>query len=99
MINHQTSSNKHSVSFTPFVTISTPWGGHAAAASGVDNAPVAVPSWFDMVPGSPFLRSLHGQPLPDSTNYYLLFGHKGDGTRVFNHSNTDGTVTLRSQLP
>ena len=80
------------------VTISTPWQGHTAAQSGVTNAPVVVPSWYDMVPGSPYLESLFDPPLPDHISYYLLFSHRG--TRgLMSKANSDGTVTLRSQLP
>ena len=45
-----------------FVTISTPWGGHRAAAKGVQYAPAVVPSWRDMVPESDFLSGLYRRP-------------------------------------
>jgi len=35
-----------------FISISTPWDGHRAAQRGVNRAPVVVPSWYDMAPGS-----------------------------------------------
>ena len=41
-----------------FITLSTPWGGHQAAQIGVDYAPAVIPSWVDMVPGSPFQQRL-----------------------------------------
>ncbi len=79
------------------VTISTPWQGHTAARSGVNNAPVVVPSWYDLVPDSPYIKSLFEQPLPDRVAYYLLFSYRG--TRgLLSQANSDGTVTLRSQL-
>lgn len=96
-INHFSKNNDRGVVLDNFVTISTPWLGHAAA-EGAKNAPVAVPSWFDMAPGSPYLSSLHQTKLPSQSNYYLLFGYKGDGVRLLNTSNSDGVVTLLSQL-
>jgi hypothetical protein len=84
------------------VTIATPWGGHAAAQSGVDRSPVVVYSWNDVAPKSDFLRHLFwadevGGPrrrLPDHTAYHLLFGYDngGDGP------SGDKTVTVASQL-
>ena len=47
-----------------FLTISTPWQGHAAAAAGVDYAPAVVPSWYDMDPHSDFLRGIFATKLP-----------------------------------
>lgn len=38
-----------------FITIASPWNGHAAAQIGVDHAPAAVYSWIDIAPGSRFL--------------------------------------------
>lgn len=78
-----------------FVSIATPWQGHAAAARGVDRAPVVAPSWFDMAPGSPFLTALFDAPLPRYAVHDLYFTF-GDSRRrsVAN----DGVVTLASQL-
>ena len=80
-----------------FVTFSTPWQGHEAAQMGVKHAPAVVPSWLDIVPGSPFISGLWESPLPDETKYVLLFGYKGKNSRVMDRNN-DGTVTLGSQL-
>lgn len=96
-INEQPITDNKQSPIKIFVSISTPWLGHKAASQGA-KAPVAVPSWFDMVPGSPFLRSLHKTPLADNTNYHLLFSYQGKGRGIFGSSNTDGTVSLRSQL-
>jgi hypothetical protein len=74
-----------------FVSISTPWDGHAAAAVGVRHSPVVVPSWVDMVEGSPFLTSLLAKPPPSAIPHHLYFSYRG-GT------GSDGTVSLRSQL-
>lgn len=74
-----------------FVSISTPWDGHAAAAVGVQHSPVVVPSWVDIVEGSPYLSSLLAEPPPTSIPHHLYFSYRGG-------KGTDGTVSLRSQL-
>ncbi len=95
-INHNVAQNDQGV-IQLFVTISTPWQGHTAARTGVANAPVVVPSWYDMVPGSPYLASLFEHRLPDHIPYYLIFSHRGS-RGLLSKANSDGTVTLRSQL-
>lgn len=79
-----------------FVSISTPWAGEPAADLGVRHAPAVVPSWHDLRPGSPFLQDLFTRPLPAGVDHVLLFGHRG-GYSLW-RPNTDGTVTLSSQL-
>jgi pimeloyl-ACP methyl ester carboxylesterase len=79
-----------------FVTISTPWGGHRAAAKGVKYAPAVVPSWRDMVPESDFIAELHRRPLPDTIPHYLFFSYSGRSGMM--DENNDGAVTLESQL-
>ena len=60
-----------------FVTLSTPWQGHSMAALGVQRAPAVAPSWYDMAPGSPFLRAVQA-PLPSrESRIYLLFSYSG----------------------
>ncbi len=80
-----------------FVSISTPWGGHAAAALGVERAPAVVPAWRDLAPGSPFLQTLLATPLPTDLRYYLLFSFKGESSRFVPGAN-DGVVTVASEL-
>ena len=41
-----------------FVSVSTPWDGSELAQLAVDRSPVVAPSWYDVAPRSPFLRSL-----------------------------------------
>ncbi len=79
-----------------FFTMSTPWGGHAAAQRGVDRAPVVAPSWYDMATGSPFQRSLLDTALPPMLGHDLLFSFAG-GPRRMGEAN-DGVVTVASQL-
>jgi len=78
-----------------FVSIATPWQGHARAALGVRQAPVVVPSWFDMAPGSPFLTWVLDAPLPRYASHDLYFAYGGSyRSRIAN----DGVVTVASQL-
>jgi pimeloyl-ACP methyl ester carboxylesterase len=79
-----------------FITLSTPWLGHAAAARGVAQAPVVAPSWYDMAPGSPFLTQLLERPLPSTVSHTLLFSY-GGASRWIPGAN-DGVVTLASEL-
>jgi pimeloyl-ACP methyl ester carboxylesterase len=78
------------------VTISTPWQGHRAAAFGVKQSPLVIPSWYDMVADSPFLKSIHRTALPPEVEYDLFFGYRGDANR--NGELGDGTVLLSSML-
>jgi pimeloyl-ACP methyl ester carboxylesterase len=79
-----------------FVSISSPFGGLETAQKGVEQAPVAIPSWHDVTPGSEFIESIFSQPLAPKLDYYLLFSFKGDCSMFMD--NNDGAVTLRSQL-
>src|SRR5262249_14250100 len=79
-----------------FLTMSTPWDGHAAAQSGVTRAPVVAPAWYDMAPGSPFQRSLLDTTLPLTLGHDLLFSYAGTSRRM--REANDGTVTVASQL-
>jgi pimeloyl-ACP methyl ester carboxylesterase len=78
-----------------FVSIATPWQGHAAAALGVARAPVPAPSWFDLAPDSPFLNRLLASPLPPYAVHDLYFAY--GGSRRSRTAN-DGVVTVASQL-
>jgi pimeloyl-ACP methyl ester carboxylesterase len=79
-----------------FVSISTPWDGHAGAARGVRFSPSVAKVWYDMTPGSEYLRSLFETPLPAGTRHYLLFTfHRKQSS--FGESG-DRTVTVASQL-
>jgi len=80
-----------------FVSISSPWEGDSAASLGVAHSPVIMPCWYDMTPGSPFLKALQETPLPSHLRYYLMFGYRGGETFLGNQA-TDGTLTLTSML-
>jgi pimeloyl-ACP methyl ester carboxylesterase len=80
-----------------FVSLSTPWGGDAMADKGVAYSPAVVPSWNDMQAGGRFIQTLYQRPLPANTDYYLFFGHAGRYS-LLRSSNTDGAITLASEL-
>jgi pimeloyl-ACP methyl ester carboxylesterase len=79
------------VDFIPkFVSISTPWGGHKAAAMGIRFLKHPVPSWIDVCPNSDYLVLLYATPLPSGTEHHLIYGVTGSG-------NDDGVVTVESE--
>ncbi|OAI57115.1 hypothetical protein AYO49_02780 [Verrucomicrobiaceae bacterium SCGC AG-212-N21] len=85
------------VNFIPkFVSISTPWGGHKAAESGIRHLKKPVPSWLDVAPGSDFLVRLYATPLPKGTTHHLVYGSIKDGPFWMNQEN-DGVVTVESE--
>lgn len=79
-----------------FTSLSSPFGGHAAAQSGVDYAPVVVPVWRSMAPDSAFLKELFAEPLPGGIPHNLLFGYRNNV--LVGTTSGDGTITLASQL-
>ena len=80
-----------------FVTISTPWGGHEAAAMGVKHAPKVVPSWRDMAAGSDFQKHLYSRSLKGKVEHLLIYGTKSTKSMVLPDEN-DGTVSVASQI-
>jgi pimeloyl-ACP methyl ester carboxylesterase len=74
-----------------FVTMSTPWGGVAAAEMGAKHSPLVFPAWLDMAPGSPFIKTLFDAPLRPSVSTHLFFGYVGG-------NGTDGAMSLESML-
>ena len=91
---HQQTRNASDIPL--YVTISTPWGGHKAAESGVRTAPVVVEVWRDMVPGSAYQRSLFAKPLPPEMQHHMLFTYQRKSAS-FGESDDQG-VTVASQL-
>ena len=80
-----------------FVTVSTPWEGSALARHAVDRSPVVAPSWYDVAPGSPFLRSLLDVELPATLPHDLLYSYAGNSRLMYREPN-DGSVVIASQL-
>jgi PGAP1-like protein. len=88
-----------------FVTLATPWNGHAAAQIGVDRAPAVVRSWLDMAPGSPFLTDLfqverdggaERRSLPDGVDYRLIFAFRRNSASF--GVSSDQVVSVASQM-
>jgi hypothetical protein len=79
-----------------FVSLSTPWRGHPAAAWGASKAPVVMPMWTDVAPGSAFLDGIFRTSLPSGCPYYLLFSYEGHSLLI--DEPNDGVVPLSSEL-
>lgn len=92
----QHAAHRRVVEIPAFISISSPWNGHSAAAEGVEYSPVVAPSWEDMAPGSPFLTGLPKTPLPPECEYTLLFSYHGSAS--FSGEANDGTVAVSSEL-
>ncbi|HEY1121149.1 MAG TPA: hypothetical protein VGE67_06095 [Haloferula sp.] len=80
-----------------FITFSSPWGGHEAAARGVKRAPSVVPSWRDMENGSDFLNHLFDERLKGKVNHHLFYSHRAKRSLILPAEN-DGSVSVASQL-
>lgn len=83
-------------SITTLTTLSTPWLGHNAAATGVKYAPNIVPVWYDMAPQSDYLNRLLLTPLPNHIKHILVFGFRQKDMLGF--QTNDGTVSIESML-
>ena len=79
-----------------FVTISTPWGGHAAAEAGIRHLSKPIPAWLDVRPESEFLHGLYSTKLPRGTQHDLIYGEKSVSSRWLDGPN-DGVVTVASE--
>jgi pimeloyl-ACP methyl ester carboxylesterase len=79
-----------------YFTVSTPWGGHKAAESGVNTSPIVVDVWRDMVPGSPYQQSVFAKPLPAELQHHMAFTFQRKSSS-FGESDDQG-VTVASQL-
>lgn len=102
MINQwvENSGDKRTVQLDAYITMSTPWGGHASAASGVERAPEVIPVWYDLAPGSNFIASLFKTNLPPETRYYLFFSYEGGSAMQASMTGgaNDGVVAVSSEL-
>ncbi|WP_076412099.1 alpha/beta fold hydrolase [Shewanella sp. UCD-KL12] len=78
-----------------FTSISSPFGGVDSAQSGVDYAPVVMPSWRDLAPKSEFIEDLFtaSESMPP---HQLNFGYQISG--LLNQQSGDGVISLASQL-
>ena len=79
-----------------YVSAAAPYGGHSAVKWGLRLTPDPVPSWLDLEPGSPFLKSLE-RPLPARIPFYLLFSFRR-GNNLLLPMSSDSVVPVESQL-
>jgi len=79
-----------------FISIASPFGGHAAAASGTRWAPVVAPVWWAMAPNSPYLSAIDSIDLSNGPRHHLFYtySHERGGER----QDTDTVVSVESQL-
>lgn len=90
MISQRMETSPHRV-VRSLTTVASPFGGVAAAASGVMWSPGVVPAWRDIRPGSNFLQGLYRRPLPDGLPHTLVFSYQDRGC-------DDSVVTIETQL-
>jgi len=78
-----------------FISIASPYGGHAGAAWGL-KSPFIAPVWYAMAPGSEYLEKIAKLDLSKGPEHHLIYtySHERDGKR----ENDDGVVTVESQL-
>lgn len=79
-----------------FISIASPFGGHAAAAAGTKWAPVVAPVWWAMTPGSEYLQTIDSLDLSNGPKHHLFytFSHERGGER----QEDDTVVSVESQL-
>ncbi|MGI9328811.1 MAG: esterase/lipase family protein [Pseudomonadales bacterium] len=79
-----------------FITLATPFAGHAAAEMGTKWAPTVAPVWWSMVPHSRYLTTIASVDLSPGPSHHLVFSfsHETGGESKGN----DGVVSVRSQL-
>jgi pimeloyl-ACP methyl ester carboxylesterase len=79
-----------------FVTMSSPFGGHSAAAAGIKWSPVIAPVWWAMAPGSEYLTVIGSVDLTNGPEHYLVYTYSQEtgGPR----EEDDGVVSVESQL-
>ena len=82
-----------------FISIASPFGGHAAAAAGVKWAPsrkFVAPVWWGMAPDSAYLQAIDGMDLSNGPRHHLFYtySHERGGER----QDDDTVVSVESQL-
>jgi hypothetical protein len=80
-----------------YISFSTPYGGVEGAKTGLEYAPVVVPSWKDVAVGSAFLDRLYQQKCSPEVPSYLFFGYRDDSL-MKSRLSSDGVIPLKSQL-
>jgi len=80
-----------------FVSMASPFGGHAAAATGEKHGLIVLPSWRDLNPQNSFIGNLYRKPLPNFVHHELIYAYQNPDTIKLGE-NSDGVVALTSQL-
>ncbi len=80
-----------------FVTLASPFGGIESAAVGVARAPLVVPAWRDLAPGSSFIENLFRKSLCGQVQHRVFFCALTDED-VAKQEGSDGVVPVDSQL-
>ena len=80
-----------------FISIATPFGGHPNAVTGIEKAPLVLPSWYNMNPEGRFIRDLYTKPVPTFTEHHLFYAYGNPDTLKLGE-NSDGVVPISSQL-
>jgi len=80
-----------------FISITTPFGGHAASAMGEKHGIIVLPAWRDLNPQNAYITQLFRKPLPEFTHHMLYYAF-GNDDFLKNGENSDGVVSLSSQL-
>jgi len=89
-INHYRGKDKES-RIKVFISIASPFGGHADAARGIEKAPLVIPSWRDLDPSGEFIDQLFQKPPPSFVAHHFALA-KLDGDAA-----DDGVVSFASQ--
>ncbi len=82
-----------------YISLSTPYGGHAEAQDGIEHLPetAIVPSWRDIASGSEYVKKLYMPPMDAGIDFRLFFGYRNP-KKIRIGSNSDGSITIKSQL-
>ncbi|MDQ8184609.1 DUF413 domain-containing protein [Pelagicoccus sp. SDUM812002] len=80
-----------------FVTIASPFNGHAASAIGEKRGFIVLPAWRDLNPQNEYIAQLFRLPLPEQTRHQLIYAYRNDGLLNLGE-NSDGVVSVSSQL-
>jgi len=87
----------HTKSKHLFISIASPFAG-LESAKGAQKAPYVIPLWKDVASDSLFIENLFSHTLHNTT-HDLIFAYKGEsGFTILGSENSDGVVTLKSQL-
>jgi pimeloyl-ACP methyl ester carboxylesterase len=80
-----------------FCSFATPYAGDDSARYWGDKAPTMVPAWRDIATGSDFIQDLTRRSITSKLPFYLFFAYH-DASTIKNAKNSDGAVTIHSQL-